>query len=207
MSRRVRFITGFRSTAAQFVRPDRSPIQNLNSRDLSASCGIHRRTALGTHFAAHRIHGARPFVQPAGRGVFQHLELRRISAEVREPAYCGGPGRRSALVAECRARSTPSRRLSCREDASTSAPIRDGTCKVRSCSRAERAITNTTMRKASSWSLIRVRAQRLFRKMPVVWSIQAYPFRFSLGVQQQTFYSFAGGSKNTILPVVHFTLF
>jgi tetratricopeptide (TPR) repeat protein len=35
----------------------------------------------------------------------------------------------------------------------------------------------------------------------------AHPFRFSLGVQQQTFYSFFGGSKSTILPVVHFTLF
>ena len=35
----------------------------------------------------------------------------------------------------------------------------------------------------------------------------AYPFRFSLGVQQQTFYNFAGTSKTTLLPVVHFTLF
>ncbi|MGA9390832.1 MAG: tetratricopeptide repeat protein [Candidatus Sulfotelmatobacter sp.] len=35
----------------------------------------------------------------------------------------------------------------------------------------------------------------------------SYPFRFSFGAQQQTFYSFAGGSKSTILPVVHFTLF
>jgi tetratricopeptide (TPR) repeat protein len=34
-----------------------------------------------------------------------------------------------------------------------------------------------------------------------------YPFRFSAGVQQQTFYSFAGGSRSTILPVIHFTLF
>jgi hypothetical protein len=34
-----------------------------------------------------------------------------------------------------------------------------------------------------------------------------YPFRISLGIQQQTFYSFAGGSKSTILPVIHFTLF
>jgi hypothetical protein len=34
-----------------------------------------------------------------------------------------------------------------------------------------------------------------------------YPFRFSAGVQQQTFYSFAAGSKSTILPVIHFTLF
>jgi tetratricopeptide (TPR) repeat protein len=37
--------------------------------------------------------------------------------------------------------------------------------------------------------------------------IPAYPFRFSFGVQQQTFYSFAGGSRTTILPVIHFTLF
>lgn len=35
----------------------------------------------------------------------------------------------------------------------------------------------------------------------------AYPFRFSFGVQQQTFYDFAGGSKTTLLPVIHFTLF
>ncbi len=33
------------------------------------------------------------------------------------------------------------------------------------------------------------------------------PFRISLGVQQQTFYGFATGSKSTILPVIHFTLF
>lgn len=35
----------------------------------------------------------------------------------------------------------------------------------------------------------------------------AYPFRLSIGVVQQTFYSFAGSSKTTVLPVVHFTLF
>jgi hypothetical protein len=35
----------------------------------------------------------------------------------------------------------------------------------------------------------------------------AHPFRLSLGIQQQTFYSFAGGSKSAILPVIHFTLF
>lgn len=35
----------------------------------------------------------------------------------------------------------------------------------------------------------------------------SYPFRFSVGVQQQTFYNFAGTSKATLLPVVHFTLF
>lgn len=35
----------------------------------------------------------------------------------------------------------------------------------------------------------------------------AYPFRFSFGVQQQTFYSFDGGARTTILPVMHFTLF
>ena len=34
-----------------------------------------------------------------------------------------------------------------------------------------------------------------------------HSFRISFGVQQQTFYSFAGGSKSTILPVIHFTLF
>jgi hypothetical protein len=35
----------------------------------------------------------------------------------------------------------------------------------------------------------------------------SYPMRFSLGVQQQTFYDFPGSSKTTLLPVVHFTLF
>jgi hypothetical protein len=35
----------------------------------------------------------------------------------------------------------------------------------------------------------------------------ASPFRFSLGVQQQTFYSFAGTTKTNVFPVVHFTLF
>jgi tetratricopeptide (TPR) repeat protein len=35
----------------------------------------------------------------------------------------------------------------------------------------------------------------------------SYPFRLSFGVQQQTFYSFAGGTRTTVLPVIHFTLF
>jgi len=35
----------------------------------------------------------------------------------------------------------------------------------------------------------------------------SYPFRLSFGVQQQTFYSFAGGSRTVVLPVIHFTLF
>jgi tetratricopeptide (TPR) repeat protein len=35
----------------------------------------------------------------------------------------------------------------------------------------------------------------------------AYPLRVSFGVQQQTFYDFAGSSRSTILPVVRFTLF
>ena len=35
----------------------------------------------------------------------------------------------------------------------------------------------------------------------------AFPMRFSIGVQQQTFYDFPGSTRNTILPVVHFTLF
>jgi tetratricopeptide (TPR) repeat protein len=34
-----------------------------------------------------------------------------------------------------------------------------------------------------------------------------FPMRFSLGVQQQTFYNFPGSSTSTVLPVVHFTLF
>jgi hypothetical protein len=37
--------------------------------------------------------------------------------------------------------------------------------------------------------------------------IASYPFRFAVGMQQQTFYNFAGTSKTTLLPVVHFTLF
>jgi tetratricopeptide (TPR) repeat protein len=35
----------------------------------------------------------------------------------------------------------------------------------------------------------------------------AHPFRLSFGLQQQTFYNFAGSSRTTILPVVHFNLF
>ncbi len=35
----------------------------------------------------------------------------------------------------------------------------------------------------------------------------AYPLRISFGVQQQTFYDFAGTSTTTLLPVVRFTLF
>ena len=36
----------------------------------------------------------------------------------------------------------------------------------------------------------------------------AFPMRFSVGVQQQTFYDFPGhSSKNTFLPIVHFSLF
>jgi len=35
----------------------------------------------------------------------------------------------------------------------------------------------------------------------------AYPFRISFGVQQQTFYNFAGSSRTTLLPVVRFSLF
>jgi len=39
-------------------------------------------------------------------------------------------------------------------------------------------------------------------EMPV-----AFPLRLSLGVQQQSFYNFPGSSRNTVLPVVHLTLF
>ena len=36
----------------------------------------------------------------------------------------------------------------------------------------------------------------------------SYPMRFSIGVQQQTFYNFTGSGKTTtVLPIVHFTLF
>src|SRR5579871_14816 len=35
----------------------------------------------------------------------------------------------------------------------------------------------------------------------------SFPMRFSLGVQQQTFYDFPGSSRSTVLPIVHFTLF
>ncbi len=34
-----------------------------------------------------------------------------------------------------------------------------------------------------------------------------HPMRFAFGVQQQTFYDFAGSTKTTLLPVVHFNLF
>jgi tetratricopeptide (TPR) repeat protein len=35
----------------------------------------------------------------------------------------------------------------------------------------------------------------------------SFPMRFSVGVQQQTFYNFPGSTRSTILPVIHFTLF
>ena len=35
----------------------------------------------------------------------------------------------------------------------------------------------------------------------------AFPFRLSVGIQQQTFYNFAGSTRTTLLPVVHFSLF
>jgi len=35
----------------------------------------------------------------------------------------------------------------------------------------------------------------------------SYPMRFSVGIQQQTFYDFPGSGRTTLLPVVHFTLF
>jgi hypothetical protein len=35
----------------------------------------------------------------------------------------------------------------------------------------------------------------------------SFPLRFSIGIQQQTFYNFPGASRNTVLPVVHLTLF
>jgi len=35
----------------------------------------------------------------------------------------------------------------------------------------------------------------------------SFPLRFSLGVQQQSFYDFPGSSRTTVLPVVHITLF
>ncbi len=35
----------------------------------------------------------------------------------------------------------------------------------------------------------------------------SFPLRLSIGVQQQSFYNFPGSSRNTVLPVVHLTLF
>ena len=35
----------------------------------------------------------------------------------------------------------------------------------------------------------------------------SFPLRFSLGLEQQTFYDFPGSSRSTVLPVVHITLF
>jgi hypothetical protein len=34
-----------------------------------------------------------------------------------------------------------------------------------------------------------------------------YPLRISFGIQQQTFYDFNGRNRNTILPVIRFSLF
>lgn len=35
----------------------------------------------------------------------------------------------------------------------------------------------------------------------------SFPLRFSIGIQQQTFYNFPGSSRSTVLPIVHLTLF
>ena len=35
----------------------------------------------------------------------------------------------------------------------------------------------------------------------------AYPLRFSLGLKQQTFYSFPGRARTSIVPVIKLTLF
>ena len=35
----------------------------------------------------------------------------------------------------------------------------------------------------------------------------AFPMRFSVGIQQQTFYDFPGSTRSTVLPIVHFSLF
>ena len=35
----------------------------------------------------------------------------------------------------------------------------------------------------------------------------SFPLRLSIGIQQQSFYNFPGSSRNTVLPVVHLTLF
>jgi len=44
-------------------------------------------------------------------------------------------------------------------------------------------------------------------KYDAVGAPVSHPFRLSFGVQQQTFYSFNGAGKTTILPVIHFNLF
>jgi hypothetical protein len=35
----------------------------------------------------------------------------------------------------------------------------------------------------------------------------SYPLRFSVGIQQQTFYSFPGQGRSTFLPIIRLTLF
>ena len=35
----------------------------------------------------------------------------------------------------------------------------------------------------------------------------SYPMRFSFGIEQQTFYAFAGQTRTAVVPVVRFTLF
>jgi tetratricopeptide (TPR) repeat protein len=50
------------------------------------------------------------------------------------------------------------------------------------------------------------RAVRGIRKDAAGGAVE-HPMRFAFGLQQQTFYSFAGSTKTTLLPVVHFNLF
>jgi hypothetical protein len=35
----------------------------------------------------------------------------------------------------------------------------------------------------------------------------SYPMRFSVGLEQQSFYNFPGSTRTALLPVVHLTLF
>jgi hypothetical protein len=51
------------------------------------------------------------------------------------------------------------------------------------------------------------RAMRGAAKFDAGGAPVTHPFRFSFGLQQQTFYNFDGSSKTTVLPVVHFSLF
>jgi hypothetical protein len=52
-----------------------------------------------------------------------------------------------------------------------------------------------------------VREMRAARRDGLESATVAYPFRFSFGVEQQTFYDFPGHSRTAVVPVISFTLF
>ncbi len=118
--------------------------------------GIHGGKALGTHFAADRLHRARFVVQPAGARVLQHFQLCRNAAQVRQPVQRRNSGRRSTFLESARHGVCHCASVSAGRTVRVSGePAMECTRVILTC-HAERATMNTTMRRASFWFPIRV---------------------------------------------------